>query len=342
MRNKNNPLFLAGALCLCTLFAAEARAWQIPAPPGSTDTPAQTPQEPAKAVVNDESYRIGPGDILDISVSKHEDYSRLGVRVGNNGMIQIPRDENELLAACKTARELADEIKVRYGRYLRNPFVYVQVKEFQSQPVAVIGAVNAPGRFQLQRRIRLLELLTMVNGPSANASGTVQIIRTSDGAMCDSSAANRTTEDGESLIAYDLKSTLAANSEANPYLRPGDIVRVPEAEQAYIVGSIKTPAPIALKEPVTLSEAIARSGGLLPDANGEKIRIVRHVPGAGAKTELMASLKAISRRQQEDIVLQPNDIVDVPGPSGTKKFFGSLVQTAPTGSPCWLVSGGRR
>jgi len=310
---------------MCALFASETSAQ----PPVVRATPAPTIEIPNEehTGTSDGSYRIGPGDVLDIVVSKQVDYSREAVRVGNNGMIQIPRDDLELRAACKTAREVATEIKGRYSRYLRNPYVYVHVREFHSQPVAVIGAVTTPGRFQLQRRIRLLELLTMVNGPTPSASGTVQIIRTADGAMCDTTSTDGQANMGDSLIAYNLKNTLTANESANPYLRPGDIVRLPEADQAFIVGAIKSPAPIVLKEPITLSEAIARSGGLLPDANGEKIRIVRHVPGAAAKTELVASLKAISRRQQEDIVLQANDIVEVPGPSGTKRFFGGLLKT---------------
>lgn len=325
MSKRINSLFIIVALALSSLIAIDAFA-QLPVQPATNTSKVQAAGEELPPAT-DESYRIGPGDLLDIVVSKQADYSRDGVRVDNNGMIQIPRDDQELRAACKTAREVATEIKGRYKRYLRNPYVYVQIREFKSQPVAVIGAVNSPGRFQLQRRIRLLELLTMVNGPSTSASGTVQIIRTAEGAMCDPPTAGGETINGDSLIAYNLKSTLTANEDANPYLRPGDIVRLPEAEQAFIVGAIKNPAPIVLKESVTLSEAIARSGGLLPDANSEKIRIVRHVPGASNKTELVANLKAINRRQQEDIILQPNDIVDVPGPSGTKKFFGSLLKS---------------
>ena len=334
MLKKNNPLLLLGALALCSLFAAPTRAWQTPTTPqisstqlqpaSATSTMAEVKEEPRAS--SDESYRIGPGDVLNIVVSKQTDYSREGVRVDNNGMIQIPRDDREVRAACKTPREVATEIKDRYKRYLRNPYVYVEIKEFQSQPVAVIGAVNTAGRFQLQRRVRLLELLTLANGPSEHAGSTVQIIRAADGAMCDSPSAGETANTGE-LLAYNLKNTLAGNEDSNPYVRQGDIVRLPEAEQAFIVGAIKTPAPIQLKETITLTEAIARSGGLLPEANGEKIRITRHVNGASTKTELTANLNEIHRRKQEDIVIQPNDIIDVPGASGTKKFLGELMKT---------------
>jgi polysaccharide biosynthesis/export protein len=297
-------------------------------------TPAQNPVDPnaaseierARQSVEDDAYRIGAGDLLDITVSKQPDYSREGVRVDNNGMIQIPRDDQDLRAACKTTRQLSEDIKARYKRYLRNPYVLVQVKEYLSQPVAVIGAVNAPGRFQLQRRVRLLELLTMVNGPSPTANGTVQLIRSAESAVCDANAVGNESTVSDSLIAYDLNNTLAAREDSNPYLRPGDIVRLPEAAQAFVVGAVKTPNPIVLKEPVTLSEAIARAGGLLPEANSEKITISRHVPGAENKTELVANLKAIKRQQQKDILLQPNDIVEVAGPSGSKKLWGTILK----------------
>ncbi|MEJ7709640.1 MAG: SLBB domain-containing protein [Pyrinomonadaceae bacterium] len=66
----------------------------------------------------------------------------------------------------------------KYRKYQRNPQVDVFVKEFQSQPVALIGAVDKPGRFQLQRRMRLLELLTFAGGPLERAGGRIHLIRT--------------------------------------------------------------------------------------------------------------------------------------------------------------------
>ena len=280
------------------------------------------------SAATDESYRIGPGDVLDILVSKQPDYSRPGVRVDNNGMIQISRDDRELYAACKTVKEVAKEVRERYTKYLRNPYVYVEVKEFHSQPVAVIGAVNAPGRFQLQRRVKLLELLTYVNGPSDRAGATIQIIRSPQGAMCDSPASESAEKPKEeALIAYKLKETLAADEAANPYVRPGDIIRVADSDQAYLIGALRNPSPVILKEPLTLSEAIARAGGLAPGANSEKISIVRHLPGSSARTEIFANLKAINRRQAEDVLLQPNDVVEVYGASGAKKFLGDLMRS---------------
>jgi hypothetical protein len=49
------------------------------------------------------------------------------------------------------------------------------------------------------------------------------------------------------------------------------------------------------------------------------------VSGTSAKTEIVANLKAINKRQEKDILLEANDVVEVPGPSGAKKFLGGLM-----------------
>src|ERR1041385_3296173 len=112
-------------------------------------------QQPA-----DDRYRIGPGDVLDIRIYTRPQLSREAVRVEGSGMIRMPLIETEIQAACLTEGELAKEISTRYARYYKNLQVDVFIKEYHSQQVAIIGAVNDQSRFALQRRVRLLELLT--------------------------------------------------------------------------------------------------------------------------------------------------------------------------------------
>jgi polysaccharide export outer membrane protein len=103
------------------------------------------------------NYKIGPGDVIDVSVSKNETLSRTGLRVNNLGTIQLPMLDTDMQAACLTERELADAIKESYRKYLVDPFVNVSVREFNANSVAVIGAVNAPGRFKFQIPISMVE-----------------------------------------------------------------------------------------------------------------------------------------------------------------------------------------
>src|SRR5213076_2877557 len=183
-------------------------------------------------------YRIGPGDLLDIRIYNRPQLSRDAVRVEGNGMIRMPLIEGDIQAACQTEGELSKEISVRYARFYRNLPVDVFIKEYHAREVALIGAVNEQGRYQMQRRVRLLELLTYAKGPSDKAGQTINIIRSPQAEMCATSGEAAHSEGG--FISLRLNDTLKGAEDANPYVEPGDIVTIPEAEQVYVVGNVYT------------------------------------------------------------------------------------------------------
>lgn len=278
------------------------------------------------------NYQIGIGDILRVVVVKQDLLTVDGVRVSNRGAIRLPMLSEDISAACLTEFELASSITEKYKKYLLNPQVYVAVKEFNSNPVAVVGAVLTPGRFQLQRPMRLLELITFVNGPAQNAGKEIKIIRNPAAKRCAMSAENQlnTTESsGEEIMMLPLAEVLKGEEAANPYILAGDIVQVSEAQvvQAFVIGSVKAAAIINLKEPVTLTKAIAMAGGTAPGAQIDKIKISRQLTGSLSKTEMVVNLKEINRRNQADILLEPNDIIDVPGESGKTKFLKDIFRS---------------
>ncbi|HSQ24248.1 MAG TPA: SLBB domain-containing protein, partial [Pyrinomonadaceae bacterium] len=120
-----------------------------------------------------------------------------------------------------------------------------------------------------------------------------------------------------------LNDTLRGDEAANPYVEPGDIVTVPEAEQVYVVGNVYSPKSLPLREPITVSRAIAMAGGPLRDSKTDKVRIVRQV-GGGGQSEIFVNLNAIAQKKAEDLQLQPNDIVEVPESTG-KSLIRSLL-----------------
>src|ERR1051325_3651223 len=129
----------------------------------------------AHAQQQDDRYRIGAGDVLDVRIYNRPQLSRDAVRVEGNGMIRMPLIDTEIQAACLTEGELASEIAKGYLKFYKNPQVDVFIKEYHSKQVAVIGAVNEQSRFELQRRIRLLELLSYAKGPSLKGGETITI-----------------------------------------------------------------------------------------------------------------------------------------------------------------------
>ena len=272
----------------------------------------------------DDRYRLGPGDIVDIRIYNRPQLSREAVRIEGNGMIRMPLIENEIQAACLTEGELAKEISTRYARYYKNLQVDVFIKEYHSKQVAIIGAVNEQSRFELQRRVRLLELLTYARGPSAKAGQTINIVHSTAPSLC------RAGSDDEiaAFSSYKLSDTMVGDPKANPYVEAGDIVTLPEADQIYVVGNVYTPVTIPLKEPLTLSRAIAMAGGAKMDTKKDKIRIVRQEPGSLSKTEIIVDLSAIEKKRADDLALLPNDIIDVPLSSGKSLLRGLVAGSA--------------
>ena len=269
----------------------------------------------------DDRYRIGPGDVLDIRVYNRPQLSRDAVRVEGNGIIRMPLIEGDIKAVCLTEGEVAKDISTRYAKFYKNLQVDVFIKEYNSQQVAVIGAVNDQSRFKLQRRVRLLELLTYAKGPSTRAGQTINIVHSSTSSPCNKSDES----DSSAFTSYKLSDVLQGDPKANPYLEGGDIVTLPEADQVYVVGNVFTPVTIPLREPVTLTRAIAMAGGLKQDTRKDKIRVLRQEPGTTIRKEITVDLYAIEKKHSEDLALLPNDIIDVPTSAG-KSFLRGLFQ----------------
>ncbi len=281
-----------------------------PVPDATTAADASTPVASATPTLRaGEHYRIGPGDIIDVRVFNRPQLSKDGVRVNNPGMIKMPFI-GEVQAACRTEDELGEDIRTRLLKYQRNPQADVIVRQFNSQPVAVLGAVNVPTRFKLQRQVRLLELLAEVSGPSARAGQSVQVLHTeAPTSMCEEPpAADAADEDAKiGLVSYNLNDTLKGLEQANPYVRPGDIVTVLEAELIYMLGGVSRPGPIPLtfKEPLTISRAIVMAGGTTSGADTGKVRILRQALGSTTKTQLIVNLKKVKKNEADDIALLP-------------------------------------
>jgi polysaccharide export outer membrane protein len=130
---------------------------------------------------------------------------------------------------------------------------------------------------------------------------------------------------------FRLDATLAGEEKSDPLLQPGDVVTLPDAKEAYIIGNVLRPGPVVLKDDhLTISRAIAMSGGLMPDTKNDKVRIIRQDADGTNRQEIFVDLSAINKHKAEDIALKANDIVDVPT-SGGKRLLRSLVSTiAPT------------
>ena len=324
LSSKSTSLALVLAIT-ATVFAQK--------PPTAAPSPADESRATSTRVSHsrassEERYRIGPGDVLDIRILNKPQFNREGVRVNPRGTIRMPLLKEEVRAACRTEEELETLITELLKEFVLDPQVTVQIRDYLSEPVAVLGAVRVPSRFQLQRRVRLLELLTYANGPTDNAGLTVQVVHTESAAVCGAPVTDEQAESTESLANqieyFKLADTLRNDDKANPYVRPGDVISIAPADQAYVIGNVIRPTTIALTEPITVSRAIAIAGGTAPDTKKNEIHIIRQMPGTADKKDILVDLEAINRQKAPDVLLLANDIVEVPV-SGGKRLMRSLL-----------------
>lgn len=328
---------------LQTDLPGQSPATAAPAVKQSSDIPARAVREAVatqpdtsrpRASESDDAYRIGPGDLLDIRVFNQPQLS-LPVRVTTQGAIRLPF-AGDIEAACLTERELALAITERYKRYINSPQVDVFIKEYQSQPVAVIGAVERPAQFQLQRKVRLLELITFAGGPRPNAGHTVHVIHSGVKRPCSLNPGQAETEDGQagisdniSLSSFKLSELLAGGTAASVVVEPGDVVSVPVADQIFVTGAVVRPSPVQMMANITLTQAIAAAGGILPDGSKNKVRLLRQDPTTGVRVEKFFNVTDIEKHRAEDVALVANDVIDVPGSTHKAIFRSLLGQIAP-------------
>jgi len=126
------------------------------------------------------AYKIGPLDVLEISVFKVSDLSKV-VQVSDAGTVNMPLI-GEIVAGGRTARSVEKELTKKWGaKYLRNPQVTVFVKEYNSQRVTIEGAVKKPGVFPIRGRMTLLQAIATAQGLNDNSDSTVIVFRQKQG-----------------------------------------------------------------------------------------------------------------------------------------------------------------
>lgn len=157
------------------------------------------------------AYKVGPLDVLEISVFKVPELSK-SVQVADTGTINMPL-LGEVRAAGKTAQEIERDLTRSLGaKYLKSPQVTVFVKDHNSQMVTIEGAVKTSGVFPIKGRLSLLQLVALAGGPNPDIySKDVTVFRTVDGL--------RTSK------VFDIDEIRAGKAE-DPALRQGDVVVV--------------------------------------------------------------------------------------------------------------------
>jgi len=280
---------------------------------------------------SEERYRIGFQDQLEIQVYRHSDLTQR-VDVDKDGTIRLFRLDDRIVAVCKTETELARDVAEAYRKnYLRNPEVQVRAVEQRSRAFAVMGAVEKPAQYMISRKVRLLELLAVAGGPTKDAGTRVIVARTGSTSNCQmNETASNTPDNTEMYTAYVLKDII--EGKENVMMRPGDIVSVLKADIIYVYGNVNDQGQVEIREPLTLTQALASAKGLKSASDKSNIRVLRQKPGSTDREEFVYDLNKINKREVADPFLQPNDVVAV-STDKTKEIFQNIGRSLTNGIP---------
>jgi polysaccharide export outer membrane protein len=243
-------------------------------------------------------YVVGPQDVLQVTVFNEPGMSGV-LTVDNEGSINLPLIGRVSVDGL-TLRETQDVVTQKLGDgYLVNPQVSVEIDEYRSQNVYVLGEVGRPGIYQLSGNLSLIAVLLEAGGVTAQAGNEVQINRSASGAV---STGPVLPEDGDSEVEVTLVSLedIRTGRAGNVTLRDGDTVNVPKAATFFVMGQVGSSGSYVWTPGMTVQQAIALAGGYSSRGSDRGIRITRIIDGEPMDVGV-----------NEDDAVLPGDIITI-------------------------------
>ena len=293
--------------------------------------------------LSDYQYRVGPGDVLTITVWEHPELTipagsfRTAAEGGNevkaDGTVFYPY-AGELQVNGLTTAEIKAQLEQKLASVIKRPQVDVRVADFRSQRVYVSGAVRQPGVVPVTKiPLTLIDAIEQLGGLANNASwGDIQLTRNGE---------------TQSISLRSLYET-GAWSE-NLLLQHGDLIHVPrnDADKVFVLGEVNRPQGILMSRTGTsLAEALASANGINENrADGRGIYVLRNtgvsrdedgMPVYNATIYHLNAASAVGFMLADKFTLSPRDIVYV-SPAPITRWNRFLSQLLPSVSAVGVI-----
>jgi polysaccharide biosynthesis/export protein len=249
-----------GILSILTLLSLQVGLCQAAQPAA----PAMPPPAPAAAAPGlSPLSALGPGDSVALHVFGQPDMDTV-LGVTDNGTVNVPLAGSVPVAglsADAAARRVEKALKD--GGYLLDPHVTLTVTASLSQRVSVLGEVRNPGRYPVDSKTTVVDLLAEAGGLTELGSDTVYVLRTESGGQI-------------KRYSVSLKGLSDQRHQApSQLIVAGDQLVVPRAEQFYIMGEVQKPDKYKLEPNMTVMQAISLAGGLTAKGTYRRVEIKR-------------------------------------------------------------------
>jgi polysaccharide export outer membrane protein len=161
------------------------------------------------------TYRLGPEDVISVTVFNQPNYSKANITIPPNGKISYPLIPEGVRVAGKTTEQLQEEIRKRLDEYIIDPQVEVSLDKAMSARYSVLGDVAQPGVKIMARRVSVYEALAEAGGvlPTGDKSKVIILRRKADGSL--------------QPLTVNIKKIEKGQIKEMTFLEPGDQVIVP-------------------------------------------------------------------------------------------------------------------
>jgi len=161
------------------------------------------------------TYRLGPEDVVSVTVFGQDRYSKSGIKIGPSGRISLALIPDGIFVNGKTVDQVAESIKKRYEEYIINPQVSVSLDQAGSYRYSVVGDVAQPGIRLMNRRLSVSEAIAESGGvlQTGNRKKIVVLRKQANGTL--------------QAIPVNLSAIYRGQAPDAVYLVPGDQVVVP-------------------------------------------------------------------------------------------------------------------
>lgn len=238
--------------------------------------------------VNASDVPLGAGDVLKILVYGHSDLN-LETKVSETGTITFPLiGEVKVagLSAAATEKKIAEMLEG--GGFIKKPQVNVILTLMQSQIVSVLGQVNKPGRYPLDGKRTIMDMIALAGGVNNEGGDSITLVRNQNGIT-----------HKEIINLADM--VRSGDMKMDTQLQSGDLIYIERAPRFYIYGEVQRPGFYRLEQNMTVLQALSTGGGLTSRGTERGMRVKRR--------NKEGVIEVISVKN--DDLLQENDVVYV-------------------------------
>jgi polysaccharide export outer membrane protein len=261
-------------------------------------TSAPAPAVP-KAQPSSGDYIVGAQDVLKVLVFDEPQLSGT-FRVDADGTFTYPF-VGRIEARGQTLRTIERTLtKLLADGYVKRPQIAIEVEEYRSRSIFIVGEVRTPGKYPLSAQMTVIEAIAQAGSTTTNASSEVLILRRGGGAAADGAPLTPGATGVTQTLRVSLTDIESGRQAANVILQEGDTIFVARAERFYVTGQVRSPGAYTYERGMTVLQAISLAGGLSDRGSNRGIKIVRTT--GGKKRQIGVKL--------EDVI-EPNDTIVV-------------------------------